>query len=134
MITTQTATTQQMTDAYFTAWVARDPVAMRKVLDDQVNFKGPMGVAHDADGVIAGFSRLSQTPSKGPFVIKTWVDGEDSLTWFEMRNEGYPVQPIVNWLTVKNGLVTRIRVIYCLKNMERTTPGWGEQLQTEFGV
>jgi hypothetical protein len=44
--------------------------------------------------------------------VKQFVDGEDVLTWFDLRTTIAPPAPVANWSHVEDGRITRIRVTF----------------------
>jgi ketosteroid isomerase-like protein len=97
---------------YFDAWRARDFDTLRGVLDDDVTFVGPLGRADNADECLAGLRGLREILSDIA-VERTFVDGDDVLTWFTLHTTvAGEVGPVVNWCHVENGKITRIRVTF----------------------
>jgi len=80
---------------YFDAWKANDFTTIRSVLSDDVTFVGPLGRAGNADDYVKGIEGLSQV--KSDIVIhKTFVDGLDVLTWFDLHTTVAPPIPAAN--------------------------------------
>ena len=97
---------------YMDAWRARDFDRLRTVLADDVTFRGPLGTADGADECIAGLRGMAEKVMKDVDVKLMAVDGGDVLTWFELHTAvAHPI-PTVNWSSVENGLITRIRVTF----------------------
>jgi hypothetical protein len=98
-------------DAYFEAWQAGDFTRLRSILADDATFDGPLGHASNADECVAGLRRMSQLMT-GIVVRKTFVDGPDVLTWFDLHTTQTGPMPTVNWRHVENGKITAIRVTF----------------------
>jgi hypothetical protein len=96
---------------YFEAWQAGDFERVRSVLADDVTFDGPLGHASNADECIAGLKRMSRIVT-GIVIRKTFVDGPDVLTWFDLHTAGTDPLPTVNWRHVENGKIAWIRVTF----------------------
>lgn len=96
---------------YFEAWQAGDFDAVRSVLADDVTFDGPLGHAGNADECVAGLRRMSQIVTD-IVIRKTFVDGPDVLTWFDLHTTRTGPMPTVNWRHVENGKITRILVTF----------------------
>jgi SnoaL-like domain len=96
---------------YLDAWRAGDFARLRSVLADDVTFDGPLGQARDAEECIAGLKRMSQIVTD-IVVRKTFVDGPDVLTWFDLHTAKTDPLPTVNWRHVENGKITWIRVTF----------------------
>jgi SnoaL-like domain len=96
---------------YFDAWQAHDFARLRSILADNVTFEGPLGRASNADECIAGLKRLSEIVT-GIVIRKTFVDGPDVLTWYELHTAQTGPMATVNWRHVENGKITWIRVTF----------------------
>ena len=109
---------EPMTDApadvaasYFDAWKRRDFVRLRAILADDVTFDGPLGQAANAEECIAGLRRMSEIVTD-IVIRKTFIDGPDVLTWFDLHTATTAPLPTVNWRHVDNGKITAIRVTF----------------------
>lgn len=69
-----TAGTESLATRYFETWRARD----------FVTFRGPLGQADNAEQCVEGSRGLSQIV-EDIVVMKIATDGDDALTWFELR-------------------------------------------------
>jgi ketosteroid isomerase-like protein len=96
---------------YFDAWQAGDFDRLRAILADDATFDGPLGHAGNAEECIAGLRRMSQITT-GLVIRKTFVDGPDVLTWYEMHTDRTGPLPVVNWRHVDNGKITTIRATF----------------------
>jgi hypothetical protein len=97
--------------AYFEAWKAGDFPRLRSILADDVTFDGPLGHASNAEECISGLQRMSQIMTD-IIIRKTFVDGADVLTWFDLHTAQTDPLPTVNWRHVENGKITSIRVTF----------------------
>jgi len=102
---------RDVADTYFEAWQAGDFARLRSILADEVTFDGPLGHASNADECIAGLQHMSQLITD-IVIRKTFVDGPDVLTWFDLHTAQTGPMPTVNWRHVENGKITRIRVTF----------------------
>jgi SnoaL-like domain len=107
-----------MTDAaadvaasYFDAWKRHDFARLRTILADDVTFDGPLGHAASAEECIAGLKRMSEIVTD-IVIRKTFIDGPDVLTWFDLHTATTDPLPTVNWRHVDNGKITAIRVTF----------------------
>jgi SnoaL-like domain len=101
----------EVATAYFDMWQRHDFGALRAILADDATFDGPLGHAGNADECVAGLKRMSQIVT-GVVIHKTFVDGNDVLTWFDLHTAGTGPLPAVNWRHVENGKITSIRVVF----------------------
>jgi hypothetical protein len=109
---------EPMTDAaadvaagYFDAWKRRDFARLRTILADDVTFDGPLGHAANAEECIAGLRHMSEIVTD-IVIRKTFIDGPDVLTWFDLYTATTGPLPTVNWRHVENGKITAIRVTF----------------------
>lgn len=101
----------RIADTYFEAWQAGDFARLRSTLADDAIFDGPLGQASSADECMAGLQRMSQIMT-GIEIRKTFADGPDMLTWFDLHTTQAGPLPMVNWRHVENGKITWIRVTF----------------------
>lgn len=98
--------------AYFDAWKARDASLLREVLDPQVSVTGPLGQLDGAEAYRNALARIFAI-TKEITIVKQWVDGPDTLTWFDLHHtHGSTSTPVANWVHVGNDLITRVRITF----------------------
>jgi ketosteroid isomerase-like protein len=96
---------------YFDAWLAGDFARLRSVLADDVDFAGPMGQVTGADDCLRGLEGLAKIIT-GIDIQKVFTAGSDVLTWYDMATTVADPVPVANWMQVRNGKITRIRVAF----------------------
>jgi SnoaL-like domain len=96
---------------YLQAWRAGDFDTLRTILADDATFDGPLGHARSADECITGLRGMSKIMTD-IVIRKTFVDGNDVLTWFDLHTADTDPLPTVNWRHVENGKITSIRVTF----------------------
>ncbi len=96
---------------YFQAWKAKDFARLRSVLADDATFRGPLGTADDAATCIQGMQRMAQIITD-IVIHKTFVDGPDVLTWFDLHTRVAPPCPTANWSHTENGKIKTIQVTF----------------------
>jgi hypothetical protein len=97
--------------ACFDAWKTDDFDAMRSLVAEDVRFEGPLATLEGAEDYIEGIRGLYRIVSD-IVIRKTFVDGQDVLTWYEMHTTvGSPVAG-ANWLHVEGGKITALRVAF----------------------
>ena len=101
----------KVASAYFDAWKVDDFDAMRSLVDDDVTFAGPLGHRQGAEGYMEGIKGMSRIKSE-IVVQKTFVDGPDVLTWYELYTTVAALVPVANWLHVEDGKITSLRVAF----------------------
>lgn len=96
---------------YFESWRARDFDTLRSILAHDVTFDGPLAHLDNADDCVKGLEGMSKILT-GIVVHKTFVDGEDVLTWFDLHTSVADPVPTANWSHVHDGKITGIRVAF----------------------
>jgi hypothetical protein len=97
--------------AYFDAWRAHDPTALRALLADEASFAGPLGHANGADEIAEAIQRLFAITTD--IVIQEMaVDGNNVVTWFDLHTSVAPPTPVANWSQVENGKIARVRATF----------------------
>jgi SnoaL-like domain len=96
---------------YFRAWKAKDWTTLRSVLADDATFRGPLASVDDAEACMQGLKGMSQIMTD-VVIHKTFVDGPEVLTWFDLHTTVAPPAPTANWSHVENGKITTIRVTF----------------------
>lgn len=101
----------QLVDTYFDSWKAKDFVALRSILADDVKFVGPLGTADGADEYQAAMERLGEITTD-IVIIKTFYEGDDAVTWFELHTTTAVLSPVANWTHVEDGKIAEVRVTF----------------------
>jgi ketosteroid isomerase-like protein len=96
---------------YFDAWLAGDFARLRSVLADDVDFAGPLGQVSGGDDCLRGLEGLSRIMT-GIRVQKVFTAGSDVLTWYDMATTVADPVPVANWMQVRDGKITQIRVAF----------------------
>jgi hypothetical protein len=102
---------RNVVEAYFDAWKNNDFPKMRSALDDKLNFAGPLDHFDNADAYQQAIQGLSQTVT-GIALVKTFVDGPDVVTWYDLHTRIAPPTPVAEWSHVENGKITEVRVVF----------------------
>jgi hypothetical protein len=102
---------RRVVETYFNAWKKNDFATMRSVLDDKVDFAGPIDRFDNADAYQKAIQGLSQMTTD-IVTHKTFVDGPDVLTWYDLHTKIAPATPVAEWSRVENGKITMVRVVF----------------------
>jgi len=98
-------------ETYFNAWKNNDFPQMRAVLDDKLDFAGPIDRFDTADAYQQAIRGLSQL--KTDIVIhKVFVDGADVVTWYDLHTRIAPPALVAEWSHVESGKITMVRVVF----------------------
>lgn len=106
-----TATAVDVAATYFEAWRDRDFGRLRSVLADDVEFTGPLASIRGADVCLKGLQGLAGITT-GIDIQKVFVDGNDTLTWYDLSTSVAETVPVANWIRVEDGRITSIRVAF----------------------
>src|ERR1041385_1791834 len=94
------ADARSVVESYFNAWKNNDFPAMRSVLADKLDFAGPIDRFDSADAYQQAIRGLSQM--KTDIVVqKTFVDGPDVVTWYDLHTRVAPPAPVAEWSHVE---------------------------------
>jgi hypothetical protein len=102
---------RQVVDTYFSAWNANDFATMRSVLHDKVDFAGPLDRFDNADAYLQAIAGLSQMKT-GLVIHKTFVDGPDVVTWYDLHTKMADPAPVAEWSHIEGGKITLVRVVF----------------------
>lgn len=108
---TTTKSARELAESYFTAWEAGDFDALRGLLAEDVDFVGALGTASGIEQALGGLRGLGQVLEKIDVKVRV-VEGDDVITWFELRTTIADPAPTANWMHVENGKIARIRVTF----------------------
>ena len=98
-------------ELYFEAWHAKDSTILRPALSDDVVFDGPLAHVEGAERWVTALQGLFDATT-GLSVVRRWVDGDDTITWFDLSIDGSEPMPTVNWTHTDDGLITQVRVAF----------------------
>lgn len=85
--------------------------AARKLLQDNLDFHGPIDTFTRADDYIQAVKKLSSIV-EGVDVKKLFEDGDDVCLLYEMRTKVAGTSFISEWFRVKGGKIAAIRVVF----------------------
>lgn len=97
---------------YFNAWKKRDFESMRSVLNDRMNFAGPIDTFDSADAFQQSVRGLTQEIVTDIVVHKMFVDGADVVTWYDLHTKIAPPAPVAEWAHVEGGKVNMVRAVF----------------------
>ncbi|HEY0237398.1 MAG TPA: nuclear transport factor 2 family protein [Friedmanniella sp.] len=102
---------RQLSETYFRAWKEHDWDALRAVLAPGVTFRGPLGSADGRDECLTGLQGMA-TMMSDVVVLQRFVEGADSLTWFELHTADAPPLPTASWQHTEDGLIVAIQATF----------------------
>lgn len=108
--------TRTLAATYFQAWKAKDFDTLRSLLADDVTFAGPFARLDNAEDCIDGLRGMSKIVTD-LVVHKTFLDGPDVLTWFDLHTSVAAPVPTANWSHAEDGKITRIQVVFDARSL-----------------
>ena len=101
---------------YIASWKDADVERLRTILADEVSFRGPLAEVDGADAYAESIRGLFGATERLT-VHHVWVDGDDVLTWFDLKMPGAPPAPVAQWCHVADGKVARVQVTFDPRNI-----------------
>lgn len=102
---------KQIAATYFTAWKGKDFDTLASLLADEVTFQGPLGTAANRVECLEGLKGLGNILTD-VVIHKTFVDGGDVVTWFDLHTSIAPPAAVANWSHIEDGKITGIQVTF----------------------
>lgn len=100
---------REIVDQYFRAFTNKDLAAMRKLLHDDVYFKGPVAELDNADDFMEGITHLAANMSSAERHI-VFEQGEDVCQIYDMvLAEPAVTVPVAQWLKVRDNKIAVLR-------------------------
>ena len=75
------------------------------------DFAGPIDTFDNADAYQRAIQGLSQLKTN-IVVRKTFIDGPDVVTWYDLHTRIGPPAPVAEWSHVEQGKITMVRVVF----------------------
>jgi hypothetical protein len=96
---------------YFRTWNEHDFDSFEAQLAEDITFAGPLGTANGPAECRRGIEALSKMIDRAE-VIAIVAEGNDVITWFELRTPDGNTVPVANWARVEDDKVQRVRVTF----------------------
>jgi ketosteroid isomerase-like protein len=109
-MTTTSGSAAGVVAQFFAAFERGDLAGARRLLWDELSFKGPLDTFDNADDYIKAIGALASIV-KGIQPRKVLVDGDDVATFYDMLTP-MGSAPIAEWHHVRNGKIDRIQVYF----------------------
>ena len=106
------ASSGEMVQRFHSAVGRKDFAAARKLLHDDLEFRGPIDTFHKANDYIEAIKKLSGMV-KSVHVHKLFVDGNDVCVLYDMvTNTPAGTSFISEWFRIKGDKISEIRVVF----------------------
>src|SRR5215467_5497615 len=89
----------------------RDLAAARKLLLDNLEFRGPIDTFHKADDYLHAIQKLSAIV-EGVDILKVFEDGDDVSLFCELKTKTVGTSFVAEWYKVKDGKIASVRVVF----------------------
>jgi limonene-1,2-epoxide hydrolase len=89
----------------------KDFVAARKLLHDNLEFRGPIDTFHKADDYLHAIEKLSAIV-EGVDILKVFEDGNDVSLFCDLKTKAAGTSFVAEWYKVKDGKIASVRVAF----------------------
>lgn len=89
----------------------KDFAAARKLLQDNLEFRGPIDTFHKADDYVHALQKLSAIV-EGVDILKVFEDGDDVSLFCDLKTRVAGTSFVAEWYKVSNGKIASVRVAF----------------------
>ena len=89
----------------------KDFTAARKLLQDNLEFRGPIDTFHKADDYLHAIQKLSAIV-EGVDILKVFEDGNDVSLFCDLKTKNVGTSFVAEWYGVKDGKIASVRVVF----------------------
>jgi limonene-1,2-epoxide hydrolase len=89
----------------------KDFQAARKLLHDNLEFRGPIDTFHKADDYLQAIQKLSAIV-EGVDILKLFEDGNDVSLFCELKTKAAGTSFVAEWYKVNGGKIASLRVAF----------------------
>ena len=89
----------------------KDFTAARKLLQDNLEFRGPIDTFHNADDYLLAIQKLSAIV-EGVDILKVFEDGNDVSLFCDLKSKSVGTSFVAEWYRVKDGKIASVRVVF----------------------
>jgi hypothetical protein len=97
--------------AYQEAIGREDFAGARKMLDDNLEFRGPIDTFHKADDYLHAIEKLSAIV-EGVDILKVFEAGNDVSLFCDLKTKMVGASFVGEWYKVKDGKIASVRVVF----------------------
>jgi limonene-1,2-epoxide hydrolase len=102
---------QETVLAYQQAVGKKDFAAARKLLHDNLEFRGPIDTFHKADDYLRAIQKLSAIV-EGVDILKVFEDASDVGLFCDLKTKAVGTSFVAEWYKVKDGKIVSVRVVF----------------------
>jgi hypothetical protein len=89
----------------------KDFSAARKLLQDNLEFRGPIDTFHKADDYLHAIQKLSAIV-EGVDILRAFEDGNEVSVFCDLKTKTVGAAFIAEWYKVKDGKIASVRVVF----------------------
>jgi ketosteroid isomerase-like protein len=104
------STVASVSSEFFSAFHKGDMAAARRLLRDDLTFKGPLDTFNNADDYVKAIGALAPI-IKGIEFRRVLVDGDDVATFYDMLTP-MGTAPIAEWHHIQDGKISAIQAYF----------------------
>jgi limonene-1,2-epoxide hydrolase len=97
--------------AYQEAVGKKDFSAARKLLQDNLEFRGPIDTFHRADEYLHAIQKLSAIV-EGVDILRVFEDGNEVSVFCDLKTKTVGTAFVAEWYKVKDGKIASVRVVF----------------------
>jgi limonene-1,2-epoxide hydrolase len=105
------AKSQEIVLAFQKAIGKKDFQAARKLLHDNLEFRGPIDTFHKADDYLHAIQKLSAIV-EGVDILKVFEDGSDVGLFCDLKTKTVGTSFVAEWYKVNDGKIASVRVVF----------------------
>jgi limonene-1,2-epoxide hydrolase len=89
----------------------KDFAAARKLLHDNLEFRGPIDTFRKADDYLHAIQKLSEIV-EGVDILKVFEDGNEVSLFCDLKTKVVGTSFVAEWYDVKDGKIASVRVVF----------------------
>src|SRR5262245_22085727 len=98
-------------ESYFDAWTSKDFDTARRLLHDDLSFRGPLETLDSADALIESLKGLSQIVT-GAERLALLAQGDQVAVIYDLHTVPVPSAPVAEWYTVRDAKIAAVRAFF----------------------
>ena len=89
----------------------KDFATARKLLQDNLEFRGPIDTFHKADDYLHAIQKLSAIVEDVD-ILKVFEDGNDVSLFCDLKTKAFGTTFVAEWYKMKDGKIASVRVVF----------------------
>jgi ketosteroid isomerase-like protein len=105
------ASARDIVERYFDAWTSRDFDGARRLLHDNLSFRGPIDRFDDADALLESIQGLAQIVT-GAERRRVLAEGNEVAVVYDLHTSPVPNAAVAEWYRVEGGKIAAIEAFF----------------------